>query len=68
MKPNSQVQWQDYSESQSESSDASQAPEPPAAVQAGDPARSEQNIADWSSYLPADCVNTMVSMGWHVST
>jgi hypothetical protein len=25
---------------------------------------SERNIADWSSYLPADCVATMISLGW----
>jgi hypothetical protein len=26
--------------------------------------RSARNIADWSSYLPADCVEVMVSLGW----
>ncbi len=31
-------------------------------------ARSARNIADWSSYLPADCVTRMVALGWHQST
>ena len=26
------------------------------------------NILEWLSYLPADCVNTMIEMGWDVST
>ncbi len=26
--------------------------------------RSANNIANWSSYLPADCVAVMVSLGW----
>jgi hypothetical protein len=30
--------------------------------------RSAQNIADWSSYLPADCVAAMVSLGWDHTT
>lgn len=31
---------------------------------AEDTARSAQNIALWKSYLPDDCVETMISMGW----
>jgi hypothetical protein len=31
-------------------------------------ARSANNIADWSSYLPADCVDAMVSLGWDRTT
>jgi hypothetical protein len=31
-------------------------------------ARSEENILQWMSYLPADCVKTMIAMGWHVTT
>ena len=30
--------------------------------------RSAQNIAGWSSYLPADCVAVMVSLGWDHTT
>ncbi len=30
--------------------------------------RSEKNIATWSSYLPADCVDLMVSLGWDRTT
>lgn len=48
--------------------DAFEAPAPAAGMQACDAARSKWNIAEWSSYLPADCVNTMISMGWDVST
>jgi hypothetical protein len=31
-------------------------------------ARSEENILQWMSYLPADCVKTMIEMGWDVTT
>jgi hypothetical protein len=68
MKAHSQSKQQDFAESQPESSDAFQAPAPPVAMQACDAARSEKNIAEWLSYLPADCVKTMISMGWDVST
>jgi hypothetical protein len=27
-----------------------------------------QNIVDWSSYLPPECVKRMVALGWHQST
>jgi hypothetical protein len=30
--------------------------------------RSARNIADWSSYLPANCVAVMVSHGWDRTT
>jgi hypothetical protein len=33
-----------------------------------DAARSEQNILQWMSYLPADCVKTMIEMGWDITT
>ena len=26
------------------------------------------NILDWLTYLPDDCVNTMIEMGWDIST
>jgi hypothetical protein len=31
-------------------------------------ARSEENILQWMSYLPEDCVRTMIQMGWDVTT
>jgi hypothetical protein len=34
----------------------------------GDAARSEENILQWMSYLPEDCVRTMIDMGWDVTT
>jgi len=30
--------------------------------------RSEDNILQWMSYLPEDCIRTMILMGWDVST
>ncbi len=30
--------------------------------------RSANNIANWSTYLPADCVAVMVSLGWDRTT
>jgi hypothetical protein len=33
-----------------------------------DGARSERNILEWMSYLPDDCVSTMIRMGWDVTT
>ncbi len=33
-----------------------------------DGARSARIIRLWRSYLPEDCVNTMVKMGWHRTT
>jgi hypothetical protein len=68
MKAQSQSQQQEFAESQPGSSDAFQAPAPPVVMQACDAARSDKNIAEWLSYLPADCVKTMISMGWDVST
>jgi hypothetical protein len=31
-------------------------------------ARSEENILRWMQYLPADCIQTMIRMGWDLST
>jgi hypothetical protein len=39
----------------------------PCFTDAADEARSLQNIALWKSYLPADCVETMIAMGWDLS-
>jgi hypothetical protein len=33
-----------------------------------DVARSERNILRWMAYLPADCIKTMIQMGWDVTT
>ena len=33
-----------------------------------DAARSDQNIVRWTSYLPKDCIRTMIAMGWDVTT
>jgi hypothetical protein len=30
--------------------------------------RSEENILRWMAYLPQDCVETMIRMGWDVTT
>jgi len=30
--------------------------------------RSAQNTASWATYLPAECVATMISLGWDRST
>ncbi len=31
-------------------------------------ARSVYNLSVWKSYLPSDCVNAMIRMGWDYST
>jgi hypothetical protein len=31
-------------------------------------ARSVYNISVWRSYLPVDCVDAMIKMGWNYST
>jgi hypothetical protein len=33
-----------------------------------DQSRSEANIREWRAYLPADCVQTMIGLGWDLST
>jgi hypothetical protein len=37
-------------------------------LRTADAARSLRNIALWNSYLPPDCVRTMVRMGWDYTT
>jgi hypothetical protein len=39
-----------------------------AGVNCADVARSENNILQWMSYLPEDCIRTMIAMGWDVTT
>lgn len=31
-------------------------------------ARSQQNIADWKTYLPDRCIATMIALGWDRTT
>jgi hypothetical protein len=31
-------------------------------------ARSENNVLQWMTYLPEDCIRTMIQMGWDVTT
>jgi hypothetical protein len=37
-------------------------------VDAEDAARAAQNILQWTSYLPPDCVKAMIAMGWDRTT
>jgi hypothetical protein len=37
-------------------------------LRAADAKRSVKNISQWNSYLPTDCVRTMVRMGWDYTT
>jgi hypothetical protein len=37
-------------------------------LRAADARHSVQNILLWNSYLPSDCVKTMVRMGWDYTT
>jgi hypothetical protein len=37
-------------------------------LRAADARRSVQNILEWNGYLPANCVRTMVRMGWDYTT
>jgi hypothetical protein len=30
--------------------------------------RSEDNLFQWMSYLPEDCIKAMIAMGWDVTT
>jgi len=33
-----------------------------------DIARAEQNVLQWTAYLPEDCIRTMIQRGWDVTT
>jgi|HubBroStandDraft_1064217.scaffolds.fasta_scaffold03338_11 hypothetical protein len=35
---------------------------------AEDAARAAQNISQWTSYLPPDCIKAMIAMGWDRTT
>ena len=66
MEPDTLVQQQDFAELPREAS-AGAAPVE-ARVNHDDEARSKENILQWMSYLPEDCVRTMIEMGWDVTT
>jgi hypothetical protein len=66
MEPDTLAQQQNIDEPPEE------AAEGPAAIEGWvnphDAARSEENILQWMSYLPEDCVRTMIEMGWDKTT
>jgi hypothetical protein len=49
-----------------EPSDAAVSIEVPA--NEADTARSDRNMVQWMSYLPEDCIRSMIAMGWDVTT
>jgi hypothetical protein len=63
---NTLVLQQDFVNLFAESSDA----EAPAEARGNDAdiARSEDNILRWMSYLPEDCIRSMIHMGWDLTT
>jgi hypothetical protein len=65
MDTNTQVLQRCLFEGSSESSDAIL---PIDARADDDVRRSEENILQWMSYLPEDCIRTMIVLGWDVST
>ena len=65
MDTNTQVLQRFFFEDSAESSEAVL----PVNAQANDDIRrSEDNILQWMSYLPEDCIRTMIAMGWDLST
>jgi hypothetical protein len=66
MKPDTLVEQRSFVEVPGEPSDV--APPAELRVNADDAARSEENILQWMSYLPEDCIRTMIEMGWDVTT
>jgi hypothetical protein len=63
---NTLVLQQDFANLFAEPSDATAPAEAP--VNDADIARSEDNILRWMSYLPEDCVRSMIQMGWDLTT
>jgi hypothetical protein len=63
---NTLVLQQDFANLVAEPSDAAAPAE--ARVNDADIARSEDNILRWMSYLPEDCVRSMIQMGWDLTT
>jgi hypothetical protein len=66
MQPDSFAQQQDFIAFPEEPSGTAAPVEARVAVDST--ARSEANILQWMSYLPEDCIRTMIEMGWDVST
>jgi hypothetical protein len=66
MERDTQVQLQVFMELAGELRDAPA----PAGVPVGNAelVRSEENIVRWMAYLPQDCIETMIRMGWDVTT
>ena len=64
METDTQARQRAPAELQAEPSDVTA----PVEVRDVDAARSEQNILQWKSYLPEDCVKAMIAMGWDAST
>jgi hypothetical protein len=60
------VQPQEFVDTPGEPSDAAAPVE--ARVSNAETARSDENILQWMSYLPEDCIRTMIEMGWNVTT
>ena len=65
MDANTQVLQRYFPEGSSESSDAVLSID---ARSDDEVRRSEDNILQWMAYLPEDCIRTMITMGWDVST
>ena len=66
MEPDTLAQQQDIDELLEESTEAAVTVE--GRVNQDDAARSEENILQWRSYLPEDCVRSMIEMGWDITT
>ena len=66
MQTDKRVQQRVSVESHTEPSNAASSAK--AAADAADAARSAANILEWKSYLPAECVESMIAMGWDIST
>ena len=65
MDANTQVMQRCFVEASPDSQDAATPIDPRADY---DISHSEDNILKWMSFLPEDCIRTMIAMGWDVST
>jgi hypothetical protein len=65
MYTNSQMQQQFSADVPTKSSDVASLINPQANA---DVIRAENNVLQWMSYLPEDCVKTMIEMGWDDTT
>jgi hypothetical protein len=66
MKMDTQVQQRVFVELSVEPSDAAAVID--ARLNDADSGRSEKNILQWMSYLPENCVKTMIGLGWDITT